>query len=345
MTNLPLIAALLACILGGTARAEAPPPAPVTPELIAAATTEGRVVFYSSYDVAVGEVFRKAFEAKYPGIAVQVERADSERIFSRLAQEYASGIHAADVVDSADATHLMFWKRKGWLAAYVPEGIDQWPAGMRDADGFYAADRASLTVIGYNTKQVKAADAPKSYADLLDARWKGKIVKAHPAYSGNIMTTTYALSRLLGWEFYEKLAAQRVLQVQSSTEPPKKVALGERPVMIDGNEYNLFLLKKQGAPIEVVYAEEGTTLCPGMAGIMKDAPHPNAARLFASFLFSLEAQQLEYDVAEVRSFHPGVKDKPGRIPLDQIKLLTVDPAELEKATESIRARYAQYFGT
>jgi iron(III) transport system substrate-binding protein len=199
--------------------------------------------------------------------------------------------------------------------------------------------------MGYNTRQIKPEDAPKSYADLLDPKWRGKIVKAHPAYSGNVMTTTYALSQLLGWGFYEKLATQRVLQVQSSTEPPKKVALGERPVMIDGNEYNLFLLKKQGAPIEVVYAEEGTTLCPGMAGIMKDAPHPNAARLFASYLFSLEAQQLEYDVAEVRSFHPEVQDKPGRIPLGQIKLLKVDPAELEKQTESIRTKYAGYFGT
>ncbi|HEX3499856.1 MAG TPA: extracellular solute-binding protein [Stellaceae bacterium] len=340
-----LTTALLACVLAGAARAEAPAPTPVTPELIAAAQKEGSVVFYSSYDVAVGEVFRKGFETKYPGIAVRVERAGSERIFSRVAQEYESGIHAADVVDSADATHLLFWKRKNLLAQYVPEGIDKWPSDMRDPDGYYAADRASLTVIGYNTKLVKPEDAPKRYADLLDAKWKGKIVKAHPAYSGNIMTTTYALSRLLGWGFYEKLATQRVLQVQSSTEPPKKVALGERPVMIDGNEYNLFLLKKQGAPIEVVYAEEGTTLCPGMAGIMKDAPHPNAARLFASFLFSLEAQQLEYDVAEVRSFHPEVKDKPGRIPLGQIKLLKVDPAELEKETESIRAKYAGYFGT
>ncbi len=339
------IAVLLAGLLAGPAWAEAPPPVAVTPELIAAATKEGRVVFYSSYDVAVGEVFRKAFEAKYPGIAVEVERSGSERIFSRVAQEYESGIHAVDVVDSADWTHVLFWKRQGWLAAFVPEETTKWPAEMRDPDGFFAADRASLTVIGYNTKLVRAEDAPKSYADLLEAKWKGKIVKAHPAYSGNVMTTTYALSQLLGWDFYQKLAAQRVLQVQSSTEPPKKVALGERAVMIDGNEYNLFLLKKQGAPVEVVYAQEGTTLCPGMAGIMKDAPHPNAARLFASFLFSLEAQQLAYDVAEVRSFHPEVKDKPGRLPLRDIKLLKVDPVELEKATESIRATYARYFGT
>jgi iron(III) transport system substrate-binding protein len=340
-----LVAALLGCCLAGAARAEAPPPTPVTPALIEAATKEGTIVFYSSYDVAVGEVFRKAFETKYPGISVRVERSGSERIFSRVAQEYESGIHAVDVVDSADATHLMVWKRQGLLAAYVPEELGKWPQEMRDPDGFYAADRASLTVIGYNTKLVKPEDAPKSYADLLDAKWRGKIVKAHPAYSGNIMTTTYALSGLLGWGFYEKLATQRVLQVQSSTEPPKKVALGERAVMIDGNEYNLFLLKKQGAPIEVVYAAEGTTLCPGMAGVMKDAPHPNAARLFASFLFSREAQQLEYDVAEVRSFHPEVTDKPGRIPLSQIKLLRVDPTELEGAIETIRAKYAEYFGT
>src|SRR5260370_35118983 len=260
-------AAILACCLAGAARAEAPP-APVTPALIEAATKEGTVVFYSSYDVAVGEVLRKACEAKYPGIPVRVERSGSERIFSRVAQEYESGIHAVDVVDSADATHLMVWKRQGRLAAYVPEELGKWPQEMRDPDGFYAADRASLTVIGYNTKLVKPEDAPKSYADLLDAKWRGKIVKAHPAYSGNIMTTTYALSGLLGWGFYEKLATQRGLQVTSSTEPPQKVALGERAVMIDGNEYNLFLLKKQGAPIEVVYAAEATTLCPGMAGVM-----------------------------------------------------------------------------
>ncbi len=159
-----LVAALLGCCLAGAARAEAPPPTPVTPALIEAATKEGTIVFYSSYDVAVGEVFRKAFEAKYPGISVRVERSGSERIFSRVAQEYESGIHAVDVVDSADATHLMVWKRQGLLTAYVPEELGKWPQEMRDPDGFYAADRASLTVIGYNTKLVKPEDAPKSYA-------------------------------------------------------------------------------------------------------------------------------------------------------------------------------------
>src|SRR5258708_4674538 len=115
--------------------------------------------------------------------------------------------------------------------------------------------------------------------------------------------------------------------------------------MFDGNEYNLFLIKKEGAPIEVVYPAEGTPMMPGVGAVLKEAPHPNAARLFASFIYSREAQQMQFDVGEVRSLHPDVKDKPGRIPLSEIKTLTVNPDELEKQIETIKAKYAEYFGT
>jgi iron(III) transport system substrate-binding protein len=135
------------------------------------------------------------------------------------------------------------------------------------------------------------------------------------------------------------------MQVQSSTEPPKKLALGERPVMVDGNEYNAFLAKESGAPIEIVYPAEGTPLLVGSAGVMKDAPHPNAARLFISYLFSLEGQQLLVDVGGLRSYHPDVKERPGRKPLSEIKLLTADPVEQEKAVDEIKQKYAAYFGT
>jgi iron(III) transport system substrate-binding protein len=171
------------------------------------------------------------------------------------------------------------------------------------------------------------------------------MVKAHPGYSGTIMTGTYLLSNLLGWDYFEKLAAQDVLQVQSSTEPPKKLAQGERPVMADGNEYNLILLKETGVPIEAVYPPEGTPLVIGNAAILKNAPHPNAAHLFYAFLFSQEAQQLNSDFGGLRSFHPGVKEKPDRTPLSQIKLLESDPAKLEGEIKTIKQKYEQYFGT
>jgi iron(III) transport system substrate-binding protein len=215
---------------------------------------------------------------------------------------------------------------------------------VRDADGQYAAYRLHLSVIAYNSKQVKAEDAPKSHKDLLDPKWRGRIVKAHPGYSGTIMTGTHALSEALGWDFFEKLGKQRVMQVQSSTEPPKKLAQGERSVMADGNEYNVFVLKEDGVPIEPVYATEGSPAAIGNAAILKNAQNPNAAKLFYAWMFSKDAQQLIHDEGGLRSYHPEVKEKEGRTPLKQIKVLYSDPAKLEPLMEDLKKRYEQYFG-
>jgi iron(III) transport system substrate-binding protein len=161
------------------------------------------------------------------------------------------------------------------------------------------------------------------------------------------MTATFELINQpgLGWPYLQKLGQQDVMQVQSSTEPPKKLALGERPVMFDGNEYNALMLLDAQAPIAIVYPTEGTPLVGGAAGIMKDAPHPNAARLFINYLFSTEAQQLLVTTGELRSFNPGVKEPANRVPLSKIKVFTSNPAEQEKAVDEIKQKYTEYFGT
>ena len=321
-----------------------PAPAKVTPELIEAARKEGKVAWYTSVDLPVAERIAKAFEAKYPGVAMRVERSGAERLFQRIGQEYASNIHAVDFVNSSDAAHFIVWKRDGLLAPYVPEDVAQhYPAEHRDPDGLFATWRATLSVIGYSTKLVKPEEAPKSFADLLDPKWSGKIVKAHPGYSGTIMTATFQVARDLGWEYFEKLSAQRVMQVQSAADPPKKLALGERAVMADGVEYGMFLLKDKGEPVEIVYPAEGTPLIIGPNGVMKKAPNPNAARLAQSFMFSLECQQLMVDFGGLRSFHALVKEKAGRKPLSEIKLMKDDPAAVEKQADEIKARYTRYF--
>ena len=158
------------------------------------------------------------------------------------------------------------------------------------------------------------------------------------------MTATYQIARDLGWEYFEKLAKQKVMQVQSSADPPKKLALGERAVMADGNEYNMFIEKEKGSPVEIVYATEGSPLIVGPNGMFKNAPNPNAARLFQSFCFSPEAQQLSIDVGGLRSLHPQVKEKPGRKPFSEIKKMKDDPAAVEKMSEQIKARYSKLFG-
>jgi len=192
--------ALAASSMFASVTSAAPPASAVTPQLIEAAKKEGKVVFYTSIDLPVAERIAKAFEAKYPGIAVRVERTGAERVFQRIGQEYASRIHAVDVVNSSDAAHFIVWKREGILEPYLPEDVAKYyPAEHKDPDGTFATFRAWVCVIGYNTNMVKAEDAPKSYADLLDPKWTGKIVKAHPSYSGTIMTATYQMSRDLGW--------------------------------------------------------------------------------------------------------------------------------------------------
>src|ERR1700681_4641770 len=148
--------------------ASAPAAEPVTPALIEAAKKEGQVIYYTSTDLPVAEKLAKAFEAKYSGIAVRVERTGAERVFQRIGQEYASNIHAVDVVNSSDAAHFIVWKRDGILAPYVPDDVAKfYPAEHKDIDDQYASWRIWLCVIGYNTKLVSAAEAPKSFADLL----------------------------------------------------------------------------------------------------------------------------------------------------------------------------------
>src|SRR3974390_1137364 len=298
----------------------APPASAVTPELIDAAKKEGKVIWYTSIDLPLAEKIAKSFEAKYPGIAVRVERSGAERVFQRIGQEYASNIHAVDVANSSDAAHFIIWKGQNLLEAYVPEDVANfYPAEHKDADGQFASFRVWVCIIAYNKNLVKKEKTPKSIPNPLDPKGKSNIVKAPPGYRGTIMTATYQMQRDLGWDYFEKLAKQNVMQVQSSADPPKRLALGERAVMAAGHEENIFAISEKGGPVAPVYATEGSPLIVGPTGMFKAAPNPNAAKLFCNFSFSPECQQLIIDVGGLRSMHPQTKDKPGRTPFKDIK--------------------------
>jgi iron(III) transport system substrate-binding protein len=324
---------------------QAPAAAAVTPALIEAAKKEGKVVWYAAMDLPVSQRVGQGFEAKYPGISVRIERTGSERQFQRLAQEYGSKINAADIINASDAAHFVAWKRNGWLAPYVPEDVAKfWPGEHRDPDGLFASSRIYVVSLAYNTNMVKPEDAPKGFMDLLHPKWMNRLVKAHPSYSGTIMTSTYQMARDLGWDYFEKIAKLKVMQVQSSVDPPNKVALGERAAMVDGNDFNVVLHKEAGRPVEIVYPVEGAPLivCPN--AVLKSAPNPNAARLFQSYLFSQEGQQALCDFAAQHSAHPQVKPKPGRKALAEIKVMKDDPVAVEAQAVEIKARYQKIFG-
>ncbi|HLA20358.1 MAG TPA: substrate-binding domain-containing protein [Pseudolabrys sp.] len=325
-------------------RAAPPPAEAITPALIEAAKKEGKLAFYTAMDLAFAQRLAKTFEQKFPGIAVRVERSGAERVFTRIGQEYSSNIRAVDVVNTADQAHCIVWKRNQWLAPYLPEDVAKhYDKKYYDPDALHVTTRILISPIAYNTNLVKKEEAPKSFADLLNPKWEGKIVKAHPAYSGTIMNATFQIARDLGWEYLEKLAKQRIMQVQSATDTPKKISLGERAVMADGAGYLVVRYKEQGQPVEIVYPEEGTPLATGPSAVFKAAPNPNAARLFQNWMHSRDAQQLLVDWARQYSPHGQTVEKPGIRKLADIKLMKEDPEGVEKSAQDIKKRYAAIF--
>jgi iron(III) transport system substrate-binding protein len=309
-----------------------------------AARKEGKVVWYTSLALPSAEKVAKLFETAYPGIKVEVHRTGSERILSRVMQELQAGIKNVDVVHTSDAGHFVLLKSKGLLTKYTPAGVDAFPAGFKDRDGYFYGLRATVSVIAYNTKAVPAAEAPKTWKDLLDPKWKGKMVTAHPGYSGVIATHVLALVNQLGWDYFKQLAQNRLMLVQSAVDPAGVVASGERAVAVDGGEYTFYQTRKKGNPIELVYPKDGVPLIVSPTAITSFAPHPGAAKLFTDFSFSREVQQVMADSEGLYTGHPEVKYPADKPKLSDLKLLSVDPEELEKRNEEIKTRFVEFFG-
>ena len=167
-----------------------------------AAKKEGKVVWYTSLALSSSEKVAKLFETAYPGVKVEVQRTGSQRILQRMMQELSSNIRNVDVVHTSDAGHYVLLKEKKLLMQYAPAGIESFGPGSKDGDGYHFGQRATVTVIAYNTKAIPAAEAPRTWKDLLDPKWRGKLVTAHPGYSGVIATHVLALVHLHGWDYF-----------------------------------------------------------------------------------------------------------------------------------------------
>jgi iron(III) transport system substrate-binding protein len=331
-----VLVSLVATVSGGETQTPSPH--------LEAAKKEGKVVWYTSLVLPSAERVAKLFEAAYPDIKVEVHRTGSQRILQRVMQELSANIKNVDVIHTSDAGHYVLLKEKKLLAKYTPAGVERFPDGFKDKDGYYYGLRATVNAIFYNTKVVSAAEAPKTWKDLLDGRWKGKMVTAHPGYSGVIATHVLALVHLYGWDYFKALAQNKLMIVQSANDPSTVVSSGERIVAVDGGDYSAYQLKKKGNPIEIVYPKEGVPLVVSPTAVTSFAPHPNAARLFTDFTFTREVQQVMADSEGLYTGHPDVKYPADKPKLSELKLLTVTPEELEKRNEEIKKRFVEFFG-
>ncbi|MCC2635042.1 MAG: putative type Fe3+ transport system, periplasmic component [Ramlibacter sp.] len=336
------VLAVVAALASGVAHSQAPAPYDATPALIAAAQKEGKVVWYSATDVQVAEKLARAFEAKYPGIKVQVERSGAERIFQRLNQEYGSKIHNADVVETSDAVHFIYFKKQGWLQPAVPSDVAKhWPKDERDPDGQFAVYRAHLSVIAYNTKLIPKEQAPKSHADLLDPKWSGKMVKAHPGYSGTAVAVAPGL---------EVLRAARQAEGDAGAVLHRAAEeAGRRRAPRHGRRQRVQRVPAQGkrradrAGVRPRRHPAGRGQCGAAeeraqpqrgAAVLPLHVHPRGA--------ATQQRRRRPALLPPRGEGKG-REKAGRTPLSQIKLLHSDPAKLDPDT--IKKKYEEYFGT
>jgi iron(III) transport system substrate-binding protein len=222
--------------------------------------------------------------------------------------------------------------------------VDAFPAGFKDRDGYFYGLRATVNVIAYNTKAVTAADAPKTWKDLLDPKWKSKMVTAHPGYSGVIATHVLALVNAYGWDYFKQLAQNKLMLVQSAVDPSGVVASGERAVAVDGGEYTFYQIKKKGNPIEIVYPKEGVPLVVSPTAIMSNAPHPQRGQ--ALHRLRLQPRDPAGDGRLRGALHGPPRGEVSRRQAEALRpqALSVDPEELEKRNEEIKKRFVEFFG-
>ena len=266
-----------------------------------AAKKEGKVYVYGTIIPQVMKLIEAGFEAKY-GVNIEYWRGDATKVVDRVLTEWRAGKPGFDMVIGARGP-LSLAKTDGVYAKFTPASAAGFPAKFRDKDSQLTAWRITPVGILINTDMVKGNDVPKSWDDLLDPKWQGKITMPDPSRHASTATFLWNLQKIKGdkWlDFVRALAKQKPHLVESYSSVPNAIVRGEAAL---GISYIQYVPQTKGpigfAPIEQAFAD------PSDAGISAKAANPNAARFLIDYLCSPEGQK---KVAETHEFvlSPGV---------------------------------------
>lgn len=260
-----------------------------TAKLVQGAKKEGKLVWYTTMSSDDAQATLDSFNKKYPFIKTAMVRLGGARLVSRLEAEARAGKTLTDIIE-----HAGFWgevfKRKGFFAKYIHPHWKYFDDGHKDPDGYWTSNYSNLIVIAYNTRMVSHREAPKTYQDLLDPKWKGRM--------GLVSNSESWFSFLLrnmgeekGLNYFKKLAAQDLQLRSGATLNAQLVAAGELEVGIRLYNYRVQVLMDKGAPLKWIALEPIVAEIHPL-GVTANAPHPNAARLFVDHVFSKEAQEM-----------------------------------------------------
>jgi iron(III) transport system substrate-binding protein len=255
---------------------------------VARAKKEGAVTLYTSMQLVDSRPLTEAFEKKY-GIKVSLWRASGEKVAERAITEARGARFDVDVIETDGAQVEIAYREKLLAPLKVPSVADV-PAEILPAHGYYAPTRLTLYVMSYNTNLVAPNEVPKSYADLLQPRWAGKLALENDDVPW-FASVVKAMGESQGLAYYRRLAGQKPSMRKGHTLMAEMVAAGEIEIAIDTHVQGIARLKEKGAPIEWKPLQPAFGQ-PSSVGVAARAPHPDAARLLAEFILSREGQQI-----------------------------------------------------
>jgi len=261
---------------------------------IDAAKKEGQVVWYTT--LIVNQIIRPlktAFEKKYPGITLQYTRADDLVTSAKILAEGQAGRVQADIFDGI--ANMLPLQEAGLLAPFTVPNAADYPAELKARDGYWIAVIMYVFTPGINTSLLPKDQAPKTYADLLDPKLNGKM-----AWNGSSMAGSYgfvanvltSMGEDKGMAYLRALAKQHIVNVQASSRAVlDQVIAGEYWMNLMAFNHHTVISARKGAPCDWLKLEPAPVTLDAV-GLLKDAPHPNAARLLLEFLLSPEGQKV-----------------------------------------------------
>jgi iron(III) transport system substrate-binding protein len=314
--------------------------------LYEAAKKEKELTWYTAhYNSESAAAICQGFEKKYPGVKCNYIRTTAQVAYQRLAQDQKAGIAQASVISSTDQSHYTKMKQDGWLQPYKPKNLPELVDAFRsfnDPDDLFTATAAGLVLITYNTSVVSPAEAPKKWTDLADPRWKNKVSIGHPGFSGYVGTWVVQMKKLYSWDYFKKLELNKP-RIGRSINDTVTMLNAKESIVAAGPSATTLESKAKGNPLAVVYPEDGAVLMVSASGILKNAPAPNAARLFMEYLLSREGNEVMVQQHQ-DPVNKHVKPMAGAKSIADVKTIRPTPIEIEKGIPEVKELFRETFG-
>ena len=307
------------------------------------AKAEKSLVFYAGGPTAPYEARIKQFQEKFPAIQVSVVGGFSNVLNQRIEEQLATGRLEVDLAFFQTVQDFVNWKKRNVLLAFKPDGFDQLMPELRDPDGAYMAFAAVAIAYAYNTRLVRTEDVPKSAQDFLKPEFQGRLISVYPHDDDAALYLFHLIVQKYGWNWMDRYMANKPHFIQGHLPVARAIAEGKMAATLDATITTAGGLKRQGEPIEIVFSpEDETPVFSVTGGIFRQAPHPNAARLFLTWYMAKEQQ------SRLGTFSPrlDVPPPPGFKPLTSYKIANGFREFItdDKLIAGLRNRFEAYTG-